>query len=132
MRVRYVIAIFATSVAVQVGPAFGQTLTKNTEYMVDASIRKLLRQMDRDKNGTVSKDEFLRHFSERFDRLDVNHDRRLCPTSFDRCSFQMQKGKTLRPSYSIASDDIHAAIVLPQFSKSGSMPQAGCAEQFWG
>jgi len=77
VRVRYVIAIFATSVAVQVGPAFGQTLTKNTEYMVDASIRKLLRQMDRDKNGTVSKDEFLRHFSERFDRLDVNHDRRL-------------------------------------------------------
>ena len=35
----------------------------------------------------------------------------------------MQKGKTLRPSYSIASDDIHAAIVLPQFSNSGSMPQ---------
>jgi Ca2+-binding EF-hand superfamily protein len=44
--------------------------------MVDASIRKLLRQMDKDKNGTVSRGEFLRHFSERFDRLDVNRDRR--------------------------------------------------------
>jgi Ca2+-binding EF-hand superfamily protein len=77
VRVRDVVAIFATSVAVQAGPAFAQTLTKNTEYMIDASIRKLLRQMDRDRNGTVSKDEFLRHFSERFDRLDVNHDRRL-------------------------------------------------------
>jgi hypothetical protein len=33
--------------------------------------------MDKDKNGTVSKDEFLRYFSERFDRLDANGDRRL-------------------------------------------------------
>jgi Ca2+-binding EF-hand superfamily protein len=45
--------------------------------MVDTSIQKLLRQMDKDKNGAVSKAEFLRHFSERFDRLDVNRDRRL-------------------------------------------------------
>ena len=77
MRVRYSIAILAAFLAVQVGSAFAQRLTKNTEHMVDASIRKLLRQMDKDKNGTISKDEFLRYFSERFDRLDVNGDRRL-------------------------------------------------------
>jgi Ca2+-binding EF-hand superfamily protein len=77
VRVPLAIAILGTSLVVQVGPAFAQALTKNTEYMVDASIRKLLRQMDKDKNGTVSKGEFLRHFSERFDRLDVNRDRRL-------------------------------------------------------
>jgi Ca2+-binding EF-hand superfamily protein len=77
MRARHAMVILAASLAVQIGPAFAQTLTKKTEYMVDASIRKLLRQMDRDKNGTVSKAEFLRHFSERFDRLDVNHDRQL-------------------------------------------------------
>ena len=97
MRVRYVIAIFATSVAVQVGPAFGQTLTKNTEYMVNASIRKLLRQMDRDKNGTVSKDEFLRHFSERFDRLDVNHDRRLVSDELRPMLIPNAKGKNSAP-----------------------------------
>jgi Ca2+-binding EF-hand superfamily protein len=77
MRVRHAIATLAAFLAAQVGPAFAQPLNKNTEHMVDASIQKLLRQMDRDKNGTVSKDEFLRHFSERFDRLDVNRDRRL-------------------------------------------------------
>jgi hypothetical protein len=77
MRVRHSIAILAAFLAVQEGPAFAQRLTKNTEHMVDASIRKLLRQMDKDKNGTISKDEFLRYFSERFDRLDVNRDRRL-------------------------------------------------------
>jgi len=77
VRVRYSIAILVAFLAIQVGPAFAQRLTKNTEHMVDASIRKLLRQMDKDKNGTISKDEFLRYFSERFDRLDVNRDRRL-------------------------------------------------------
>ena len=77
MRVRHAIAILAASLAVQVSPAFAQTPNRNTEHMVDASIQKLLRQMDKDKNGTVSKDEFLRYFSERFDRLDVNRDRRL-------------------------------------------------------
>ena len=77
MRVRHAIAILAASLAVQVSPAFAQTPTRNTEHMVDASIWKLLRQMDKDKNGTVSKDEFLRYFGERFDCLDVNRDRRL-------------------------------------------------------
>ena len=77
MRVRHSIAILTVSLAVQVGPAFARPFTKNTGDMVDASIRQLLRQMDRDKNGTVSKDEFLRYFSERFDRLDANGDRRL-------------------------------------------------------
>ncbi len=77
MRVEHSMVILAVSLIVQVGPALAQPLTKNTEDMVDATIRKLLRQMDKDKNGTVSKDEFLRHFSERFDRLDANRDRRL-------------------------------------------------------
>jgi Ca2+-binding EF-hand superfamily protein len=77
MRVRHAIAILAASLAVQVSPAFAQTANRNTEHMVDGSIQKLLRQMDKDKNGTVSKDEFLRYFSERFDRLDVSRDRRL-------------------------------------------------------
>jgi hypothetical protein len=48
VRVRYSIAILVAFLAIQVGPAFAQRLTKNTEHMVDASIRKLLRQMDKD------------------------------------------------------------------------------------
>ncbi len=54
MRVRHSIVILAVSLAVQVGPAAAQPFTKNTENMVDASIRKMLRQMDKDKNGTIS------------------------------------------------------------------------------
>ena len=98
MRVRHSIAILAASLAVQVGPAFAQTLTKNTEHMVDASIRKLLRQMDKDKNGTVSKNEFLRYFSERFDRLDVNGDRRLVPDELRPMLIPNANGKKSPPN----------------------------------
>jgi Ca2+-binding EF-hand superfamily protein len=77
VRAQNAIAILAASLVVQVGPAVAQSFGPKTEHMVDTSIRRLLREMDRDKNGTVSKSEFLRHFSERFDRLDVNRDRRL-------------------------------------------------------
>ena len=87
--------IFAVSLAVQVGPAW--PFTKNTEDMVDASIRKLLRQMDKDKNGTVSKDEFLRYFSQRFDRLDVNGDRRLVSDELRPMLIPSAKGKKSLP-----------------------------------
>jgi Ca2+-binding EF-hand superfamily protein len=67
----------AASLALQVDFAPALAFSKNTESMADASVRRLLRQMDKDKNGTVSKGEFLRFFSERFDQLDVDGDRRL-------------------------------------------------------
>jgi hypothetical protein len=38
---------------------------------------RLLRLMDEDKNGVVSKEEFLRFMSKEFDRLDVNRDDQL-------------------------------------------------------
>jgi Ca2+-binding EF-hand superfamily protein len=77
VRVRNTLKAVTAFLAVQVGPAFAETLSKNTEAMVDTSIRQLLREMDTNKNGTVSKSEFLRYLSERFDRLDVNRNRRL-------------------------------------------------------
>jgi Ca2+-binding EF-hand superfamily protein len=43
----------------------------------DADVQKLLRQMDTDKNGTVTKDEFLQFMSQTFDRLDANKSGRL-------------------------------------------------------
>jgi Ca2+-binding EF-hand superfamily protein len=97
VRARNAIAIVAAALAVQVGPAVAQSLSRNTEYMVDTSIRRLLREMDRDKNGTVSKSEFLRHFSERFDRLDVNRDRRLESDELRPMLIPNSKGKKSPP-----------------------------------
>jgi Ca2+-binding EF-hand superfamily protein len=39
--------------------------------------QSLLRQMDTDRNGTVSKTEFLQFMSRRFNRLDKNHNGKL-------------------------------------------------------
>jgi hypothetical protein len=48
-----------------------------TSMAAKADIRQLLRLMDSDKNGTVTKDEFLQFMSQTFDRLDANTNDRL-------------------------------------------------------
>ncbi|MCP4619093.1 MAG: hypothetical protein GY844_21990 [Bradyrhizobium sp.] len=44
-----------------------------TETVADQDVREMLHLMDQDKNGTVSKEEFLTFMSQTFDRLDVGH-----------------------------------------------------------
>ncbi len=43
----------------------------------EESTRRLIRLMDKDKNGVVSKEEFLEFMSKEFDRLDVNRNEQL-------------------------------------------------------
>jgi len=75
--IRNAVAIAGALFAVHVDLVPALAFSRTTESMADASVRRLLRQMDKDKNGTVSKGEFLRYFSERFDQLDTNGDRSL-------------------------------------------------------
>ena len=42
-----------------------------TETVADQDVREMLHLMDQDKNGVVSKEEFLTFMSQTFDRLDV-------------------------------------------------------------
>ena len=53
--------------------------SEHIDAMTDAGVLRLLRLMDKDKNGIVSKNEFMNYFSQRFDKLDANHSRRLEP-----------------------------------------------------
>jgi Ca2+-binding EF-hand superfamily protein/mono/diheme cytochrome c family protein len=48
------------------------TASKRTAATALSNVRKLLRLMDKDRNGSVSKDEFMQFMSQTFDRLDVN------------------------------------------------------------
>jgi Ca2+-binding EF-hand superfamily protein/mono/diheme cytochrome c family protein len=55
-----------------------------TSKAAKADIGQLLRLMDSDKNGTVTKDEFLQFMSQTFDRLDVNTNDRLVREELQR------------------------------------------------
>lgn len=64
----------APSTNVPNSPATG---TDNTRAAVDAETERLLKLMDTDKNGKVSKQEFMQFMEAEFDRLDVNKDGQL-------------------------------------------------------
>jgi EF hand len=76
---RKLLSTVATWLAVQAMSPAAFAYSKHTDAVTDASVRRLLRLMDKDKDGIISKNEFMNYFSERFDRLDVDHNRRLMP-----------------------------------------------------
>jgi hypothetical protein len=47
--------------------------SKHTKAAVSHDVRQLMQLMDKDNDGTVSKEEFMDFMSQTFDRLDVNH-----------------------------------------------------------
>ena len=59
-------------------------VSKRTAAAANADVRQLVRMMDTDRNGTVSKDEFLQFMSETFDRLDINRSGQLEPNEVRR------------------------------------------------
>jgi Ca2+-binding EF-hand superfamily protein len=63
----------AALLAARAGPAMADDREQNLAAGT-AQTRQLLRLMDQDKNGMVSKQEFMNFMSAEFDRLDKNHD----------------------------------------------------------
>ncbi len=64
-------------------------------YPTTAAIKptgELLRLMDTDQNGKVSKAEFMQFMSSEFDRLDVNHDGELDPNELSATRYHIQGG----------------------------------------
>jgi Ca2+-binding EF-hand superfamily protein len=64
-----VITLAAGSVS---SDAFAQRTSKRTPSTTSHHVRHLVRMMDTDKDGVVSKDEFMNFMSRTFDRLDAN------------------------------------------------------------
>jgi hypothetical protein len=76
---RYAIALVGmTLVCGAVSDAMAQR-TARTAGAATKDVQELIRMMDVDKNGVVSKDEFMNYMSQTFDRLDVNQNRSLEP-----------------------------------------------------
>jgi hypothetical protein len=77
--VRKLVAVVAMSLAFGAASNAAFAFSKHTDAVIDADVRTLLRLMDKDKNGTVSRNEFTNYMLERFDRVDADHNRRLAP-----------------------------------------------------
>jgi len=65
---------------------------KPTNATAQAQVRQLLRLMDKDKNGAVSKDEFMEYMSQTFDRVDVNKNSQLEHDELSNARFPFGKG----------------------------------------
>jgi Ca2+-binding EF-hand superfamily protein len=69
---RRLIALVGMSVMIGSASASAFAVGKHTAAVASADVQALLRLMDKDRNGSVSKDEFMQFMSQTFDRLDVN------------------------------------------------------------
>ena len=83
LKLAHSIVAFAALIATLACVSFLSTgalgFSKRTERVADSQVQRLLQLMDKDKDGVVSKNEFIDFMLDRFDRLDVNGDRRLDP-----------------------------------------------------
>jgi Ca2+-binding EF-hand superfamily protein len=66
------LALIAASAVVSTISTAALAVSKRTEAVAEKDVRTLVRMMDKDMNGVVSKDEFLQFMGREFDRLDVN------------------------------------------------------------
>ena len=66
------IALIATSLIVCTVSSGALAVSKRTASTAERDVRELMHLMDTDKNGVVSKDEFMQFMSREFDRLDVD------------------------------------------------------------
>jgi len=73
------VSIVTVALLITVLTSSAFSFDKHIDVRTELGIRKLLRLMDIDKNGVVSKNEFMRYMSQKFDELDVDHSRRLEP-----------------------------------------------------
>jgi Ca2+-binding EF-hand superfamily protein len=66
------IALIATSFVIGTISSQALPVSKRTAVTAEKDVRQLMRMMDKDMNGVVSKDEFRQFMDQTFDRLDVN------------------------------------------------------------
>jgi Ca2+-binding EF-hand superfamily protein len=76
---RNLIALVGISLVVGSVSTGAVAQSRRTNAAAARDVQQLIRMMDADKNGTVSKDEFMNYMSQTFDRLDVNRNGQLEP-----------------------------------------------------
>jgi hypothetical protein len=78
-RSRKLVALMGIAIATGSMSSSAFAVSKRTEAAAESDVRALMRMMDRDQNGAVSKDEFLQYMGQVYDHLDVNRSGQLEP-----------------------------------------------------
>jgi len=98
---RKLVALVGASLMIGSASTSAFAVSKRTAAAASADVRALVRMMDKDMNGVVSKQEFMDFMSQTFDHLDINASGQLEPNEvrpltsskwLDRESLALQRG----------------------------------------
>jgi EF hand domain-containing protein len=81
---RNLIALVGMSLVVGSVSTGAVAQSRRTAAAAERDVQQLIRMMDADRNGVVSKEEFMNYMSQTFDRLDVNKSGTLEPNELRR------------------------------------------------
>ena len=91
LKTTVVIALLAAAACASAAPAADKKEQKAQEYA-----KEMLKLMDTDANGKVSREEFMAYMSKQFDALDVNKDGELDVKELTGMRFAPKAGGTTR------------------------------------
>jgi Ca2+-binding EF-hand superfamily protein len=114
--VRTIIALVGMSLVVGTVSTAALAASKRTDATAESDVRNLLLLMDKDKNGTVSKDEFLQYLSQAFDRLDVNKSGQLERNELTRAKFPFSKR-----TRAATATDVRQLVRMMDTDKNGTV-----------
>ena len=77
---RSLVALVGMSLMIGSASTSAFAVSKRTATAASADVRALVRMMDKDQNGVVSKQEFMDFMSQTFDALDINASGQLEPS----------------------------------------------------
>ena len=114
---KFIALVGMSLVAASISTATFAAVGKRANAEIRSDVVQLLRAMDRDMNGTVSKDEFLQFMGEMFDRYDVNRSSQLERTELRNVAFGNDKRTVAeaRRLLRVVDRDMNGAVSRAEF-----------------
>jgi Ca2+-binding EF-hand superfamily protein len=113
---RNVVVLIGMALVVGAMPTAAAALSKRPAAAANADVRHLVRMMDTDKNGSVSKDEFMQFMSQKFDRLDLNKSGQLESNELSNAASPFGKRTN-----AAANADVRQLVKMMDSDKSGTV-----------
>ncbi len=114
--VRTIIALVGMSLVVGTVSTAALAASKLTDAAAESDVRNLMLLMDKDKNGTVSKEEFLQYLLQAFDQLDVNKSGQLERNELTNAKFPFSKH-----TRTATATDVRRMVRMMDTDKNGTV-----------